>query len=130
MPEQPLGFLIMPDSLYIHIPFCIRKCIYCDFFSVPYDDALVKAYINALCKELFLKKGFAHTLKSIYIGGGTPSLLPDDCFTQLFNCLIDNFTISSSVEITVEANPRTLDEYRIGTMVSSGVNRISIGVQS
>ncbi len=120
----------MSDSLYIHIPFCIRKCIYCDFFSVPYDDLLVKAYINALCKELSLKKDSAHTLKTIYIGGGTPSLLPEDCFTQLFNCLLDNFTISPSIEITVEANPRTLHGYGIGTMVSSGVNRISIGVQS
>jgi oxygen-independent coproporphyrinogen III oxidase len=120
----------MPDSLYIHIPFCIQKCIYCDFFSVPYDDALVKAYMNALCKELSLKKGSARTLKTIYIGGGTPSLLPDDCFAQLFNCLIDNFILSPSIEITVEANPRTLHRHGIKTMISSGVNRISIGVQS
>ena len=120
----------MPDSLYIHIPFCIQKCLYCDFFSVPYNESFVKAYTNALCKELYLKKGSAHKLKTIYIGGGTPSLLPDECFVQIFQCLRDNFNLSTPVEITVEANPGTLRERGIHTMLSLGVNRISIGVQS
>ena len=120
----------MPDSLYIHIPFCIRKCLYCDFFSVPYDEALVKGYTDALCKELSLKRGLADKLNTVYIGGGTPSLLPDKCFAQLFHCLRDNFSLSPPVEITVEANPGTLRERGMHTMFSLGVNRISIGVQS
>jgi len=120
----------MPDFLYIHIPFCIQKCIYCDFFSVPYEKSLVKSYIDALCKELYFKKSLSYTLKSIYIGGGTPSLLPDECFQQLFKCLKDNFNISPSVEITVEANPGTINESGIDTMLSLGVNRLSIGLQS
>jgi oxygen-independent coproporphyrinogen-3 oxidase len=118
------------DFLYIHIPFCIRKCIYCDFFSVLYDESVAKTYIDALCQELYLKKDFSTTLKSIYIGGGTPSLLPSDCFRQLFNCLRNNFNSSSSAEITVEANPGTINESKINTMLSLGVNRLSIGIQS
>jgi oxygen-independent coproporphyrinogen-3 oxidase len=118
------------DFLYIHIPFCIRKCIYCDFFSVLYDESVAKTYIDALRQELYLKKDFSTTLKSIYIGGGTPSLLPNDCFRQLFNCLRNNFNFSSSAEITVEANPGTINESKINTVLSLGVNRLSIGIQS
>lgn len=120
----------MPEFLYIHIPFCIRKCLYCDFFSVPYDESLAKAYIDTLCKELILKKDYAKSLKSIYIGGGTPSLLPDECFIQLFRCFRDNFHLSSSPEITVEANPGTVNESTITTLLSLSVNRLSIGIQS
>jgi len=120
----------MPEFLYIHIPFCVRKCLYCDFFSVPYDESLAKAYIDALCKELTLKKDYAKSLKSIYIGGGTPSLLPDECFIQLFRCFRDNFHLSSSPEITVEANPGTVNESTITTLLSLSVNRLSIGIQS
>ncbi len=118
------------DFLYIHIPFCIRKCIYCDFFSVPYDESVAKKYIDALCQELYLKKDFSTILKTIYIGGGTPSLLPNECFRQLFNCLRNNFNFSSSAEITVEANPGTINESKINTVLSLGVNRLSIGIQS
>ncbi len=118
------------DFLYIHIPFCIRKCIYCDFFSVSYDESVAKTYIDALRQELYLKKDFSTTLKSIYIGGGTPSLLPNECFRQVFNCLRNNFNFSSSAEITVEANPGTINESKINTVLSLGVNRLSIGIQS
>lgn len=120
----------MPESLYIHIPFCIKKCLYCDFLSVTYNELLAKAYTDALCKELVLKKDFAGELKTIYIGGGTPTILPEECFGQLFKCLKENFKFSDSPEITVEANPGTVDKSKIDTMVSLGVNRISIGVQS
>ena len=85
----------MPDYLYIHIPFCIKKCLYCDFFSVPYNAQTAVNYTDALCKELSLKKDFAQSLKAIYIGGGTPSLLPDECFTKLFQCLRNNYHFST-----------------------------------
>ena len=100
----------MPDYLYIHIPFCIKKCLYCDFFSVPYNAQTAVNYTDALCKELSLKKDFAQSLKAIYIGGGTPSLLPDECFTKLFQCLRNNYHFSTDIEITVETNPGTLDK--------------------
>ena len=120
----------MPDYLYIHIPFCIKKCLYCDFFSVPYNAKTAVNYTDALCKELSLKKDFAQSLKAIYIGGGTPSLLPDECFTKLFQCLRNNYHFSTDIEITVEANPGTISESKMQTMLDAGANRFSIGVQS
>jgi len=118
------------EFLYIHIPFCIKKCLYCDFLSVSYNESLAKAYTDALCKELVLKKNLAGGLKTIYIGGGTPTILPDECFKQLFTCLKENYSLAASAEITVEANPGTVDKAKINTLLSLGVNRISIGVQS
>jgi oxygen-independent coproporphyrinogen-3 oxidase len=120
----------MADSIYIHIPFCIKKCIYCDFFSVPYDESTACAYSRALCKELFLKKHLAGKLKSVYIGGGTPSLLPDECFREIFSYLKDNYELSSGAELTVEANPGTISESKIYLLLGLGVNRLSMGVQS
>ena len=120
----------MPDYIYIHIPFCIRKCLYCDFFSVPYSRSSAESYVDALCKELSLKRNTAQSLKAIYIGGGTPSLLSDECFTKLFQCLRDNFLFSPDTEITIEANPGTLDESKVKALISTGVNRLSVGIQS
>lgn len=119
-----------PGFLYIHIPFCIKKCIYCDFLSVTYNESYAKEYVDALCKELSLKKDSAGALKTIYIGGGTPSVLPEEAFKQLFRSIRNNFEFSSGIEITVEANPGTVDESKINTLLSVGINRMSIGVQS
>ena len=99
----------MADYLYIHIPFCVKKCIYCDFFSVPYDESAIQTYVDALCKELSLKKHLAGLLKTVYFGGGTPSLLSADCFRQLFTCMENNYRFAPDSEITVEANPGTID---------------------
>ncbi|MFA4918470.1 MAG: radical SAM family heme chaperone HemW [Thermodesulfovibrionales bacterium] len=120
----------MPDYLYIHIPFCIKKCLYCDFFSVPYNAQTAVNYTDALCKELSLKKDSAQSLKAIYIGGGTPSLLPDECFMKLFQCLRNNYHFSPDIEITIETNPGTISESKIQTLLEAGANRFSIGVQS
>jgi oxygen-independent coproporphyrinogen III oxidase len=120
----------MADCLYIHIPFCVKKCVYCDFFSVTYDESAVKAYVDALCKELSLKKHSGGSLKTVYFGGGTPTLLPAESFTALFRCLRDNFPLSPDAELTVEANPGTIDESKIETLHALGVNRLSVGVQS
>jgi len=120
----------MTGYLYIHIPFCIKKCLYCDFFSVPYNAKTAVNYTDALCKELSLKKDSAQSLKAIYIGGGTPSLLPDECFTKLFQCLRNNYHFSPDIEITVETNPGTISESKIQTLLDIGANRFSIGVQS
>lgn len=97
---------------------------------MPYDESSAKSYVNALCRELILKKDFAYTLKTVFIGGGTPSLLPDECLKQLFICMKDNFGFSSDIEITIEANPGTINESKINTLLSLGVKRLSIGIQS
>lgn len=120
----------MAAYLYIHIPFCVKKCIYCDFFSLPYHEPAVRRYVDALCRELSLKKNLADILKTIYIGGGTPTLLPAECFGQIFRCLNENYSFSSGIEITVEANPGTVDKAKIDTLLSLGANRLSVGVQS
>lgn len=118
------------ESLYIHVPFCVKKCSYCDFFSAPYNEALSKSYVNALCKELSLRKSSAGILKAVYIGGGTPSLLTENCFRKIFKFVNENYKVSSAAEITVEVNPATVSESKIHSLVEFGVNRISMGVQS
>jgi oxygen-independent coproporphyrinogen-3 oxidase len=120
----------MAEFLYIHIPFCIKKCNYCDFLSLPYDEDLVQRYTHALCRELQMKKTFAPSLKSVYLGGGTPSILPETCLEQIFSVIRKQYTISPEAEITVEANPGTITGEKADVLISLGVNRISLGVQS
>lgn len=120
----------MAEFLYIHIPYCIRKCLYCDFLSLPFDEQMVRIYVASLCRELELKSSIAGKLKTIFIGGGTPTLLPEDCFKQLFNCLRENFRLSPEIEISVEANPGTVNASKIEGLLSLGVNRMSLGIQS
>lgn len=120
----------MAEFLYIHIPFCVRKCLYCDFLSVPHVTSLAEKYIDALCREVMLRKGSTGPLRAIYVGGGTPSILSDALLTKLFDCLKDSLLFSHGIEVTVEANPGTLTESGIRSMLSAGVNRISIGIQS
>ena len=120
----------MSCSLYIHIPFCTHKCIYCDFFSVPYDDSLAKKYIDALCTEIILKKNILQDISTVYIGGGTPSVLPQASFHQIFTCLDKHCTLMNGAEVTVEINPGTVENNTMRFLHSLGVNRISIGVQS
>ena len=117
-------------SLYIHIPFCLRKCLYCDFFSVAYDESLVKAYTDTLCRELYLKSSCTDSLKTVYIGGGTPSLLPVECFNRIFSCLRDNYHVSHDAEISVEVNPGTLNQEKADLIRSLNINRVSMGIQS
>jgi len=118
------------NCLYIHIPFCVKKCIYCDFFSVTYDELSARSYVDALCRELCSKKAYSDVLKTVYIGGGTPSLLPSGCFQKLIVCIKDNFHLSPHVEISVEVNPGTIDEPKVDALLSLGINRLSIGIQS
>jgi len=120
----------MINSLYIHIPFCMKKCIYCDFFSVPYDDALVLKYMPAVAHELELRKGLAGELKTVYIGGGTPTTIPAPSLIGLLRKIRDTFSVSPDAEITVEVNPGTIDKEKARALSDAGVNRFSIGVQS
>jgi len=120
----------MPEFLYIHIPFCARKCIYCDFLSIRFDERTSSDYADALCIELELKKGLAGELKTVFLGGGTPSILPEKDLGKIFKCIYDNYRIKPDAEITIEANPGTVTKEKASFIASLGINRCSIGVQS
>lgn len=119
-------------SLYIHIPFCKSKCKYCDFLSFDNKKETINEYVNALINEI--KNYGQHTVdyqvKSIFIGGGTPSILSCEDITRIFNALKEHYNIDKEAEITLEANPGTLTIEKIEALIDSGVNRVSLGLQS
>lgn len=116
----------MARGLYIHIPFCIKKCSYCDFVSFAYEDK--DAYLDALCSELDLWRG--ESVDSIFIGGGTPSCLSAAQMERLFSYINSCFTTTPDCEWSIEANPKTLDAEKLTVMRNAGCNRLSVGVQS
>ena len=123
-------------GLYIHIPFCRRKCLYCDFCSFPAQKPdVISKYVSALCQELAerAKDCKHHTVDTVYFGGGTPTLLTVSQFSDIFSVLRDNYNISEDAEITVECNPLTHIEHQreyFSSLRLLGANRLSIGVQS
>ncbi len=116
------------DGLYVHIPFCVSKCKYCDFASFAGKEHLTDKYINAVCNEMQKYKG--HKFDTVYIGGGTPTVLESNAFEQLFDSIYNNFKIAQGSEITVEANPKTVDAAKANVLKDVGVNRVSLGAQS
>lgn len=119
------------SGIYVHIPFCSKACHYCDFhFSTKLDN--ISPLIEALKKESSTRKNYLKekTVESIYFGGGTPSLLKTDQLKSILETLYQNHLISSNVEITLEANPDDLSEKKIKELISCGINRLSIGIQS
>lgn len=119
-------------AIYVHIPFCVRKCLYCDFNSAVQPDYMIDSYINALLTELDLKKEafFGRQLVSIYIGGGTPSSIPPSYIRLILERIASFTTIQDETEITIEINPGTTVDHKIADYVSCGINRVSIGLQS
>jgi len=120
-------------GIYIHIPFCLRKCFYCDFCSFPYlDGELVEKYCYELCRRIKKKSNDCrgYTVDTVYFGGGTPTLLPINEFRKLFSALKESFDIEKNAEITVECNPATADKAYFDELLSLGANRLSIGLQS
>ena len=117
-------------GLYVHIPFCNVKCLYCDFFSGN-QLYLIDDYIDALCQEIKLRCKYIgeDVVQTIYFGGGTPSLLTYKQLTKLFDSIFLYFEVSESAEITLECNPENVTSEYIESLVSLGVNRISLGVQ-
>lgn len=115
-------------SLYIHIPFCKQKCLYCDFSSYSGKEKLMDEYIKALNEEI-IQKGKDYIISSIFIGGGTPSYLKDSNLESLLITL-NGLSLKKELEFTVECNPGTLDENKLNLMKKYHVNRISLGVQS
>lgn len=116
------------NSLYIHIPFCKQICFYCDFCKVFYDEKQVDQYLQVLKKELAALK-ISDELKTIYIGGGTPSALNYQQLSLLFD-LIKPYISKETKEITIEVNPETIDETKMQILKAGGVNRLSIGVET
>lgn len=121
--------LPMPRHVYVHIPFCVRKCSYCDFSSVFYSAPLARRYVDALRREIQLR-GIADPVETLYIGGGTPTTLGPEGLRLIMGCLADHFNIKADAEITVEANPGTIGEELAAEFSALGVTRASIGVQS
>ena len=115
-------------GLYIHIPFCLKKCEYCDFVS--YADCYHRAgdYLVALIEELKIYRG--ESIDTVYIGGGTPSSLPADAICVLLENVFRFFDVAKDAEVTVECNPATVSFEKLKTLRDAGVNRLSIGVQS
>ncbi len=115
-------------SLYIHIPFCKQKCFYCDFPSYASIDYLREDYVDALCKEIE-EKASKYIIKSIFIGGGTPSYLDTKEISKILSC-IKKLDLIEGMEFTMECNPGALLEEKLKAMLDGGVNRISMGLQA
>ncbi|MBQ3833992.1 MAG: radical SAM family heme chaperone HemW, partial [Elusimicrobia bacterium] len=115
-------------GLYVHIPFCRRKCFYCDFVSVGYDENFVNKYLTALEKEA--EKYKTEKLKTIYIGGGTPSVLSVYQLDTLISIIKNNFDVSNICEWSFEANPESITKEKLCLLLQSGITRLSFGLQS
>lgn len=118
-------------GIYLHIPFCKRRCIYCDFYSTTQSDKR-QAYVRTLCQELEQRQDYlqGETVKTIYLGGGTPSQLEESDFKQIFDTVYRIYPIGESPEITLEANPDDLTQEYIDMLRSLPFNRLSMGIQT
>lgn len=125
----------MNFSLYIHIPFCVSKCIYCDFYSVP-KNTILDSYVDSVINELSFRlteykiDGIKNKLQSVYIGGGTPSLLSNNQINKLNNFFLLNNVLTDDFEFTIEVNPDDVSENFIELLNETIINRISCGLQS
>lgn len=116
-------------GLYIHIPFCRKKCLYCDFFSIE-DTGLEERYIGALLREMELRREKGLTLDTLYLGGGTPSVLSVKNISKIIDKSFQEFNFRKDTEITIEVNPGTIKKETFDHYRRAGINRINIGVQS
>lgn len=119
-------------SLYIHIPFCVRKCNYCDFLSSSCDDGTKQEYVEALCQEIKVRaeEYKEKIVDTIFFGGGTPSILSGEQMTKIMTVIRSSFQILPDAEISLEMNPGTVDRQKLETYKELGINRLSIGLQS
>lgn len=118
-------------GLYLHIPFCKQRCHYCNFFSVVSEEKR-KPFLQALIREIELQKDFleGEPVRTIYLGGGTPSLLEPDDLHRIFETIEKNFAVDNDAEITLEANPDDITKKYLDRIAGTRINRLSIGVQS
>lgn len=119
-------------ELYIHIPFCVKKCVYCDFLSAPSDEKTRKEYVEALLKEIEGRASFYkdYEVTAIFIGGGTPSILDGEDIEKILSTIRVCFDVIHTAEITIECNPGTIDEKKLLCYKQAGINRISFGLQA
>ena len=123
---------MLPLEIYIHIPFCVRKCAYCDFLSGTSTEEEREAYVELLCREMEAcpQKVRDYRVVSVFFGGGTPSLLTGEQVSRILQVLKKQFVVDENAEITMEMNPGTAKRERLEAYKRSGVNRLSIGLQS
>ena len=120
-------------GIYLHIPFCLSKCAYCDFYSyVPKNEQIYERYTDALISHMehYRNAAIEYSPDSVYIGGGTPTALPQEQLVRIVKAVKRNFALAKNVEFTVEANPATVDHIFLKKLRRAGVNRISFGLQS
>ncbi len=119
-------------SLYIHIPFCVRKCLYCDFLSGPAEHGIQEQYLQALLQEIKTEaiKYKNRQVQTIFFGGGTPSVIPAQWIAEILQTVFAYYQVAEQREITIEINPGTVDEEKLDCYYKAGVNRLSIGLQS
>ena len=119
-------------ELYLHIPFCVKKCNYCDFFSASGTPKEQADYVSAMIQEIqsYQELSREYEVQTIFLGGGTPSLLTPEQIEQIFNAIYHTFSVNENAEITMEMNPGTVDIEKLRAMKAAGVNRLSIGLQS
>lgn len=117
-------------ELYIHIPFCVRKCAYCDFLSAPGSEEAKASYTEALLREIEAVKTEKREVSSIFVGGGTPSALSPSLMGDIFEKIHKSFSVAPDAEITIEANPGTLSNEKLFLYRNVGINRLSLGLQS
>ena len=119
-------------SVYIHIPFCVKKCAYCDFASYSGCMNRMDAYVDAVCREIRVQAAFfgKRRVKTVFFGGGTPTLMKGEQVQRVMDALRTHFYIEETAEISMEGNPGTLLPERLNAYRKAGVNRLSIGVQS
>ena len=121
----------MQAEIYIHIPFCVRKCLYCDFLSGAYSEDIRQQYVKALINEISNSKWAGQlTVPTIFIGGGTPSILPAKEIEAILDAIKSTFSVNIDAEITMECNPGTVDKEKLEELHRIGINRLSIGLQS
>lgn len=121
-----------PLEIYIHIPFCVAKCAYCDFFSAPSNEAERREYVKSLCQEIKSSGSLAkaYGVSSIFFGGGTPSLLEEGLVTRLMETVFQTFSVEADAEISLEMNPGTVSREKLREYKQAGINRLSMGLQS
>ena len=119
-------------GLYIHIPFCKKKCDYCDFISFANRNNMIEKYINAVKCEINSYSNYKeeYEIKTIYFGGGTPSYIESKYIVDILNNIKNKFTVLKNAEITIEINPGTVDRKKLEDYIGSGINRVSFGLQS
>ncbi len=126
----PVSSLTKPIGLYIHIPFCLKKCSYCDFYSVAVTEDIKRDYVKAIIKEIKQWGGkLGRPIDTVYFGGGTPSLIAE-YLPKIMRTVKDSFQISANAEITMEMNPADNSNMVLEYALKAGVNRLSIGAQS